>query len=218
MDGSVNYSLMLRCHTCGQRQRIRRSYRDHLLWSHHEVARRGVDVPVQLEGRELEAVWAGIRRSQAAGTALAAAHRREQLGLPRVSDREAARRQQDNRARSARRFRAAARARGAATAALGTPVVSLAPPPPVRPLMSTRLGTFQGRPLATPAGTVRHGGARMPRPPCTRCLTCPCQTHRDFSEAQQPAYLAYPSTDASTRPTPHAQARTVSPTSTSTRT
>jgi len=53
------------------------------------------------------------------GMALAA-RRREELGLPRVSDREAARRLLDNRARSARRLRAAARARGVATAALGT--------------------------------------------------------------------------------------------------
>jgi len=123
------------------------------------VARRGADVPVQIEGRELESVWAGIWRRQMTGMALAA-RRREQLGLPRVSDREAARRQQDNRARAARRLRAAARARGAETAALGTPVVPLAPPLSVRPLMRTRLGTFQARPLSTPAGTVRLGGGR----------------------------------------------------------
>jgi len=112
MDCSSNYSLWLRCHTCGQRQPDRRAYRDHLLWSHHEVARRGADVPVRLEGRELEAVWAGIRRRQLTGMALAA-RRREQLGLPRVSEREAACRLHDNRARSARRLSAAARARAA---------------------------------------------------------------------------------------------------------
>jgi len=170
-----NYSLVLRCHTCGQPQRDRRAYRDHLLLAHHEVARRGCDTPIRLEGHELEAVWAGIRRRQTTRMALAAG-RREELGLPRVSDREAARRLQDNRARSARRLRAAARAGGAATAALGTPVVPLAPQP-----VPLRLGTFQSRHLAVPAGTVRHGGARMP---CPRCTTCPCHTTRDFSEAQ----------------------------------
>jgi len=175
-----NYSLVLRCHTCGQLQRDRRGYRDHLLWAHHVVARRGSDTPIRLEGRELEAVWVGLRCRQTTGMALAA-RRREELGLPRVSDREATRRLQDNRARSARRLRAAARTRGAAMAAPDTPVVPL-PPRPV----ALRLGTFQSRPLSVPAGTVRHGGARMPRPPCTRCLTCPCQTFRDFSGAQHP--------------------------------
>jgi len=96
-----NTSLVLRCGTCGQLQRDRRGYRNHLLWEHHEVARRGSDAPVRLEGRELEAVWAGICRRQTTGMALAA-RRREELGLPRVSDREAARRRQDNRARLAR--------------------------------------------------------------------------------------------------------------------
>jgi len=177
--------MMLRCVTCGQRQRDRWSNRDHLLWAHNELARRGVDTPTRLEGRESEAVWDGIRRRHITGMALAA-RRREQLGLPRVSDREAARRLQDNRARSARRFRAAARARGTATAALGTPVVPLTPRPTVTPLMRSRLGTSQARPLANPAGPVRHGGARLPRPPCTRWLHCPCQTYRDFSDAQRP--------------------------------
>jgi len=74
---------------------------------------------------------------------------------------------------------------GTATAALG-PFVPLRPRPTVTPLMRSRLGTLQVRPLVTPAGPVRHGGARLPRPPCTRCLNCPCQTNRDFSEAQRP--------------------------------
>jgi len=60
-------------------------------------------------------VWASVRRHQVSGTTLAA-RRREELDHPRVSDREAERRLQDNRARSARRHRAAARARGAAQA------------------------------------------------------------------------------------------------------
>jgi len=177
MEG--NYSLVLRCHLCGQRQRDRRAYRDYLLWDHHAVARRGVETPTHLEGRELEAVWARIRRRHMTGVALAA-RRREEHGLPRVSEREAACRLHDNRARAARRLRAAARARGAASAALGTLIVPLAPPP----MRRTRLGTFQVRPMATPAGIVGHGVARMPRLPCPRCTTCPCQTTRDFSTAQ----------------------------------
>jgi len=185
MDSSRNDGMWLRCHTCGELQRDRRSYRDHLLRAHQEVARRGADTPVRLQGRELEAVWAGIRRRQMTGMAQAAS-RREQLGLPHVSDREAARRQLDNRARSARRFRAAARARGAATAAPGTHFVPRTARPTVTPLFRTRNNTFQARPLPTPAGTVRQGGARLPRPPCTRCLHCPCQTRRDFSDAQRP--------------------------------
>jgi len=179
-------ALVLTCRTCGQRQRDRRGYRDHLLREHNEVARRGFDAPVRLEGRELAAVWAGIRRRQM--TSMTTANRRrEELGLPRVSDWEAAGRREDNRARSARQLRAAARARGVATAALGTPVVPLVPQPAATPMMALRLGTFQARPLAVPAGTVRQGGARLPRSPCPRCTTCPCQTTRDFSGAQHPA-------------------------------
>jgi len=185
MDSSDNNGMWLRCQTCGQRQRDRRTYRDHLLRAHHEVVRRGVNTPIRLEGRELEAVWDGIRRRHESGMATAS-RRREQLGLPRVSDREAARRLQDNRARSARRYRAAARARGAATAAPGTHFIPRTARPSVTPLMRSRLGTFQARPLPTPTGTPRQGGARLPRPRCTRCLNCSCQTHRDFSSAQRP--------------------------------
>jgi len=47
---------------------------------------------------------------------LRAARRRAELGLPKVSDREAERRLRDNRNRTARRHRAAARARGEAAA------------------------------------------------------------------------------------------------------
>jgi len=99
MDRHTNDGRWLRCHACGELQRDRRSYRDHLLRIHQEVTRRGADVPVRLEGRELEAVWAGIQRRHEAGMATAS-RRRENLGLPRVSDREAARRLLDNRARS----------------------------------------------------------------------------------------------------------------------
>jgi len=184
MDRHDNDGRWLRCHTCGALQRDRRSYRDHLLRAHQEVVRRGIDTPIRLEGRELDAVWAGIRRRHESGMATAS-HRREQLGLPRVSDREAARRLRDNRDRTARRFRAAVRARGAATAAPGTHFVPRTARPPVQPLMRSRLGTSQARPLSTPAGAPRHGGATLPRPRCTRCLNCTCQTYRDFSRAQR---------------------------------
>jgi len=76
---------VLRCHNV---QRDRRAYRDHLLRVHGEVARRGSDVPVRLEGRELEAVWASAHRSRISGP-VQATSRREALGLLRVSDREA---------------------------------------------------------------------------------------------------------------------------------
>jgi len=73
-------------------------------------------------------------------------------------------------------------------AALGTPDVNLKPQHAATPApsgrMALRLGKFQAQPLAVPAGTVRHGGARVPRSPCPRCTTCPCQTIRAFSAAQ----------------------------------
>jgi len=173
-------SLILRCHTCGKIQRDRRGYRDHLLREHNEVSRRGFDVPVRVEGRELAAVWASVRRHQVSGTTQAA-RCREELGLPHVSNREAERRLHDNRARSARRHRAAARARGAAQAALSTQGAATPEPAGV---IATRLGAFQARPLAVLAGTVRLGGSRQPRSPCPRCLTGPCQTTRNLSDAQ----------------------------------
>jgi len=204
--------MMLRCVTCGQRQRDRRSYRDHLLWAHHEVARRGVDTPTRLEGRELEAVWAGIRRRQETGMALAA-RRREQLGLPRVSHREAARRLQDNPARSAHRFRAAARARGAATAALGTPVIYRAPQPTVTPLMRTRLGSFQAPPLAMPAGTVRLGGGKTTTPSLHTVPHMPLPNYQKFFggsttdlTSSSPPYIAHTSPVSSTSTHPQRQA------------
>jgi len=48
----------LYCHACHNVQRDRRAFRDHLLRVHSEVARQGSDIPVRLEGRELEVVWA----------------------------------------------------------------------------------------------------------------------------------------------------------------
>jgi len=177
-------------------------------------------VPVHLEGRELAAVWAGVRRHQVSGMTLAA-RRREELGLPRVSDREAERRLQDNRASSAQRHRAAARARGAERAALGTPDVPLetqrAATPEPAGRIATRLGTLQARPLAEPAGTVRLGGSRRPPSPCPRCITCPCQSNRDFSTAQDPSSpTPRCSTSPSRPPTPrrpqtHSPKRDLSP-------
>jgi len=113
---------ILRCHTCNKIQRDRRVYRDHLLRAHGEVSRRGHDVPVRLGERELAVMWASVRRYQVSGSTRAF-RRREELGLPLVFDRDAERRQRDNRARTARRHQAAARARGVAPAALGVPDV-----------------------------------------------------------------------------------------------
>jgi len=110
MDGQ---RVILRCHMCNNIQSDRRSYRNKLLRAHGEVCRQGFDVPVRLSEGELSVVWAGVRRHQVSG-ATRAARRLEKLGLPRVSDREAKRRLRDNRARTARRHRAAARARGVA--------------------------------------------------------------------------------------------------------
>jgi len=155
---------------------VRGGYRDHLLREHNEVSRRGFDNPVRLKGRELAAVWAGVRRSQTSETALAA-RLREEFGFPRVSNWEAERRLQDNRAQLARRHRAAARARGAAMAALGTPIF-----PHVRqqaatpePVIATRLGTFQALPMAKPAGTVRYGGPVGPVHPALGARRAPAR-------------------------------------------
>jgi len=45
---------------------------------------RGFDVPFCLKGRELAAVWAGVRRHQASGTTLAARRREELRLFPRL--------------------------------------------------------------------------------------------------------------------------------------
>jgi len=76
---------------------------------HEKVALRGSDVPVRLEERELAVVLAFALNSRMSGP-VRAARRREALGLPRVSDREAERRLRDNRARKARRHRSSVRA------------------------------------------------------------------------------------------------------------
>jgi len=117
MDGE---RAILRCHTCKNVQRDRRVYRYHLLRAHSEVSRRRLDAPVRLPERELVVVWASVRGHQVS-EATRGSRGREELGFPRVSDREAERRLQDNRSRTARRHRAAARARVVAPAALGAP-------------------------------------------------------------------------------------------------
>jgi len=114
------------CHACHNVPRDRYAYRDHLLRVHGEVARWGSDIPVRLKGRDLEVVWASAHASRTSGPAHAS-RRREALGLPRVSDREAERRLKDNRACTARRHRAAARAREGASATLSAPEVLLRP-------------------------------------------------------------------------------------------
>jgi len=55
------------CHVCHNVQRDRRAYRDHLLRVHGEVARQGSDLPVRLEGRELEVMWASVHRFRISG-------------------------------------------------------------------------------------------------------------------------------------------------------
>jgi len=114
---------IVHCHTCNNVQQDRQAYRDHLLRAHGEVARRGSDIPVRLEERELAVVWATAHRARMSGP-VRAARRRAALGLSRVSDREAERRLKDNRARTARRHRAAGCVRGLKMAALGAPEVT----------------------------------------------------------------------------------------------
>jgi len=121
-------------HSCHGVQRYRWAYRDHLLCVHGEVARRGSDVLVRLEEQELAVVWATAHRSRMCGP-VRAARRKEALGFLRVLDREAERRLWDHRARTARRHRAAARARGGAVATLGAPEVTVVPE---RPAVRTR--------------------------------------------------------------------------------
>jgi len=76
-----NEREVLRCHTCNKVQRDGRVYRDHLLWAYGKVSRRGHDVPVRLQKRELAVVWASVRCHQVSGPARAF-RRREELGLP----------------------------------------------------------------------------------------------------------------------------------------
>jgi len=61
----------LYCHAYHNVQRDRRAYRDPLLHVHGKVARRGSDIPVRLEERELEVVLASAHRSRISGLARA---------------------------------------------------------------------------------------------------------------------------------------------------
>jgi len=161
----------LYCHSCHNVQRDRRAYRDHLLRVHGEVARRGSDVPVRLEGKELEVAWASAHRSRMSGPVYAA-RRRKALGLPRVSDREAERRLKDNRARTARRHPAAARAREGATATLTAPDVPATP----EHREKAAPGDVQGGRYAAQAASSRAEPTGIPPlrtySPCKRCLHC----------------------------------------------
>jgi len=166
-----NERELLRCHTCNNVQRDRRVYRDHLLRAHGEVSRRGHDVPVRLQEKELAVVWASLRRHQVSGSSRAS-RRREELGLPRVSDREAERQLRDNWARTARRHRAAARARGVASAALGVPdVQGTTKNDGAAPMerFVAQIGSSRSRLQVGPVVTVRGGGARRPISPCHQC-------------------------------------------------
>jgi len=154
-------------------------------------------VPVRLQERELAAIWASVRRYQVSGTTRAS-RRQEELGLRRVSDREAERRLRDNWARTARRHRVAARTRGVATAALGAPDVQGtteaqgAEPMEPEERFVAQIGSSQSRPQVEPVLVLRGGGARRPFSPCHRCLNCGCRQSRDYSASQD-----------SRSPTPH---------------
>jgi len=163
-----NYRNM-RCHACDEVQRDRWAYRNHLLRVHGEVIRTGTTTPVRLEGRELETVWA-VDYCRLFG----AFRRREALGLPRVPDQEAARRLHENRARRARRGRAAARAdetarRRATQQRVAHPTrapVHVAPPtrvatPPPTPVAVSRLW-LSGTPYRL---AINRSGQRTHRPP-----------------------------------------------------
>jgi len=94
------------CHVCQEAQQDRWTYRNHLLRVHGQVIRGGTSTPVRLVGLELEEAWLTdrVRLSDAS-------NRREAMGLPRVTDQEAVRRQHDNRIRRERRGWALDRAR-----------------------------------------------------------------------------------------------------------
>jgi len=212
----------MRCHSCNNVQRDRRAYRDHLLPVHGEVARRGSDVPVHLEGRELEAVWASAHRSRMSGPVRAARHR-EALGLPRVSDQEAERRIKDNRARTARCHRAAARAQLGAAATLGAPEGT--PTTEGQDIRDrdqgqrheARAASSRSSPKIEQTITVQVGGTRRVYSPCDRCAHCRCRQPKDYSAAQDspsPPRRRSPSSlrpSSSSRRHPRPPTRTSSP-------
>jgi len=197
----------LYCYICRNVQRDRRAYRDHLLRVHGEVVRRGSDVPVRLEGRELEVVWAAAHRLRTSGPARAS-RRREAVGLPRVSEREAERRVRDNGARTARRHRAAARAREGAPAPLTAPLVPATPDT----ADDTRHVSFLGSPQADPPTSSPPGRTYSP---CDRCLNCSCREPKNYSGAQASSPVRGPHTSrrrsSSSRRGPCRPPRTPSP-------
>jgi len=183
----------LYCHSCHDVQRDRQAYRDHLLRVHREVARRGSDVPVRLEGRELALVWATAHRARMSGP-VRATRRREAIWLPRVSDKEAERRLKDNRAQTARRHRAVARVRGLVMAALGAPEVITEDiggqgraDKEHGGRYTAKIGSSQAQPQTEPVPQLRGGGVRRAFSPCERCTRCPCRQDKDYSAAQDSA-------------------------------
>jgi len=166
----------LYCHACHNVQRDRRSYRDHLLRVHGEVARRGSDMPIHLEGRELEVVLASAHQSSISGP-VRASRRREALGLPRVSDREAERRLKDNKARTARRHRAAARAQEGVPATLTAPNVLATPDEQEGVTDDTRQVLLLRSTQADPLKTAPPGRTYSP---CERCLNCRCRQPKNY--------------------------------------
>jgi len=151
---------MIICHACQEVQWDRWAYRNHLLHAHGEVIRGGTNTPVRLEGRELERVWTDDYRRL-----LSASRRREALGLPRVPDQEVARRLHEDRARRARRGRAAGRATEATrqrTARLRAARPARAPahvtPPPTVTPPTVTPPTYVAPPMIDPskATTERH--------------------------------------------------------------
>jgi len=99
------------------------------------------------------------------------------LGLPRVSDREAERRLKNNRARRARRHRAAAHARKGAPAPLTAPEV----PATTDTADDTRQVLLLGSTQADPPTVAPPGRTYSP---CARCLNCFCREPKNYSEAQ----------------------------------
>jgi len=194
-------------HVCQDVQRDRWTYRNHLLQVHGQVIRGGTSTPVRLVGRELEQVWSAdyVRL-------LDASRRREAMGLPRVTNQEAARRQHDNRIRRERRGRAIARARAyvqqrAARQRVARPPstpprrrhLRVASPPPTVGTQTDERPTLQaGHQL-----THRHESpTARTYTSCGRCLNCPCRQPKNLSEAQHeyPPYVPHAPPLAVARP------------------
>jgi len=185
------------CHACNAVQRDRWAYRNHLLRVHGEVIRGGTNIPVRLEGRELETVWSVDYRQL-----LSASCRREALGLPRVPDQETAPRLHENRARRARRSRAAARAtRQRAARPMRAPATQVAPSTIEPPAAATnRQVFFAGSQLATST----TASPTRTYSPCDRCMACPCRRPKDYSAAQDgsPSPPRHSCTASRRRPSP----------------